>query len=54
MRDVARSVGALIRSEVGYLGAFGIDGVCTAEGFFPTELNPRLTGGLGMQAEAAG
>ena len=54
MRDVARSVGALIRSEVGYLGAFGIDGVFTAEGFFPTELNPRLTGGLGMQAEAAG
>jgi hypothetical protein len=54
MRGAARSVGALIRQEVGYLGGFGIDGVYTAHGFLPTELNPRLTPGLGMQAEAAG
>ncbi|GBE23780.1 hypothetical protein BMS3Bbin02_00045 [bacterium BMS3Bbin02] len=54
MRDAARSVGALIRNEVGYRGAFGIDGVCTATGFVPTELNPRLTSGLGIQADAAG
>ncbi len=54
MRRAVRSVGALIRQEVGYLGAFGIDGVCTAQGFLPTELNPRLTPGLGIQAEAAG
>jgi mutator protein MutT len=54
MRDAARSVGALIRNEVGYRGAFGIDGVCTATGFIPTELNPRLTSGLGIQADSSG
>jgi len=54
MRRAVQSVGALIREEAGYRGAFGIDGVCTGQGFLPTELNPRLTPGLGMQAEAAG
>ncbi|MEA3502750.1 MAG: hypothetical protein U9R47_08250, partial [Actinomycetota bacterium] len=41
MRAAARRVGALIQERVGYLGGFGIDGVCTADGFLPTELNPR-------------
>jgi hypothetical protein len=31
---------------VGYRGGFGIDGVMTADGFRPTELNPRYSGGL--------
>jgi len=54
MRQVVRDVGALIRDEVGYRGAFGIDGVSTTNGFRPTELNPRLTGGLGLQTQTAG
>lgn len=54
MRQVVREVGSLIRDEVGYRGAFGIDGVMTPEGFLPTELNPRLTGGLGLQTQTAG
>lgn len=54
MRMAVRSVGAVIRDNFGYRGAFGIDGVCTEEGFLPTELNPRLSGGLGLQAQSAG
>lgn len=44
MRQVAKKVGALLREEVGYRGAFTIDGVMTPTGFIPTELNAR-TGG---------
>lgn len=47
MRSVARDVGAHLRATVGYRGTFSIDGVLTAEGFRPTELNPRFGGGLG-------
>ena len=54
MRQIVRQVGSLIRDEVGYRGAFGIDGVLTSDGFRPTELNPRLTGGLGLQTQTAG
>lgn len=46
MREVARRVGAHLASEHGYRGGFGVDGVLTAAGFRPTELNPRFTGGL--------
>ena len=49
MREVARSVGHVIASDIGYLGGFGIDGVATPDGFLPTELNPRLSVGHGMQ-----
>jgi hypothetical protein len=42
MREVARRVGVLIREELGYRGAFTIDGIGTAEGFVPTELNARV------------
>lgn len=48
MRRAARAVGSVIRREVGYRGFFGIDGVCTDDGFFPTELNPRLTSAVGL------
>jgi hypothetical protein len=48
MRDLARRVGAGLRERVGYRGAFTVDGVLAAEGFLPTELNPRLGAGLGM------
>lgn len=46
MRGVARRVGEHLSRTVGYLGAFGIDGIATAEGFRPTELNPRMSGGF--------
>jgi hypothetical protein len=46
MRGLVRRTGALLGERVGYRGAFGIDGVLTAEGFRPTELNPRFAGGL--------
>ncbi len=46
MRDLVRRVGAILVDRVGYRGGFGIDGVMTRDGFRPTELNPRFTGGL--------
>lgn len=52
MREAARLVGAVLRDEVGFAGSYGIDGVLTAEGFLPTELNPRMGGGLGAVARA--
>jgi hypothetical protein len=48
MRDLARRVGEGLRDRVGYRGAFTVDGVLAAEGFLPTELNPRLGAGLAM------
>jgi hypothetical protein len=51
MRDVARRVAAGLREQVGYLGGFSVDGVLTADGFLPTELNPRFSGGLGAIAK---
>ena len=48
MRDAARRVGALLRDEIDYRGAFTLDGVATADGFRPTELNPRFGAGLGV------
>ena len=52
MRDAARRVGALLRDEVGFAGSYGIDGVVTADGFLPTEVNPRFGGGLSVVARA--
>jgi len=46
MRAAARRVGSLLREEVGYRGCFTVDGVMTADGFRPTELNPRVGAGL--------
>jgi hypothetical protein len=45
MRAVARRVGGWLQAEHDYRGAFGIDGVLTANGFRPTELNTRLAAG---------
>jgi predicted ATP-grasp superfamily ATP-dependent carboligase len=53
MRDVAIRVGSVLSAKYNYLGAFGIDGVCTPEGFRPTELNPRISTGHEIQARAA-
>jgi hypothetical protein len=46
MRDLARRVGAHLAAAHGYRGGFGVDGVLTADGFRPTELNPRLSAGF--------
>ena len=54
MRAAAGRVGAVLRDMVDYRGAFGMDGVMTSDGFLPTELNPRFSSGLAMQAATAG
>lgn len=46
MRAVARRVGRHLREGVDYRGTFTVDGVLTADGFLPTELNPRFGGAL--------
>jgi hypothetical protein len=51
MREVARRVAARLAEQVGYLGGFSVDGVLTVDGFLPTELNPRFSGGLGAIAK---
>jgi hypothetical protein len=51
MRSMVRRVGAHLQSVHGYRGAFGIDGVLTAEGFRPTELNTRMSAGATTVAE---
>lgn len=48
MRDVARRVGRQLRKEVDYRGVFTVDGVMTADGFRPTELNPRWGAGMNI------
>jgi hypothetical protein len=45
MRAVARRVGNWLQTAHDYRGAFGIDGVLTADGFRPTELNTRMPAG---------
>ncbi len=50
MRELVRRTGALLSERVGYRGGFGIDGILTSEGFRPTEINPRFSGGLGTLA----
>lgn len=47
MQQVARLAGDQLRREVDYRGAFTVDGVVTAQGFLPTELNPRSGGAFG-------
>ena len=51
LRATARRVGAHLRERVGYRGAFTVDGVLTARGFRPTELNPRYGAGLTFLAD---
>jgi hypothetical protein len=50
MRDVARRVGRLLSDRYGYLGTFTVDGIVTENGFLPTELNPRVGGGLALMS----
>jgi hypothetical protein len=53
MRAVARRVGVHLRDTVGYRGMFTVDGVLAADGFLPTELNPRFGGAVGMLGRGA-
>ncbi len=46
LRTLARRVGEVLRDRVDYRGAFTIDGVLCADGFLPTEMNPRIGAGL--------
>ncbi len=50
MRSAAREVARTLDRSVSYRGPFSIDGVATTDGFRPTELNPRLSPGFGIQA----
>lgn len=54
MHRAARAVGERLRNRVGYRGPFSIDGVMTADGFRPTELNPRPSIGFLAQADHLG
>ena len=46
MRAAVGSVGEHLRSTVGFRGAFTLDGIATADGWFATECNPRFGAGL--------
>lgn len=50
MREAARRMGTYLDGLVGYRGPFSIDGVMSSDGFRPTELNPRMSAGFGIQA----
>jgi hypothetical protein len=54
MREVARRVGRALSDRVDYRGGFTVDGVMTAEGFRPTELNARHGAGLVAMERATG
>lgn len=54
MRGIARRVGAALREQVDYRGAFTIDGVLSRDGFVPTELNPRIGGALRLLTAGLG
>jgi hypothetical protein len=53
MRAAARRVGTHLRELAGFAGVFTMDGVATADGWLPTELNPRFGAGLMPAARAA-
>jgi hypothetical protein len=53
LRAVAVAVGDHLRATVGYRGLFGIDGIMTADGFRPTELNPRFGAAANLIGAAA-
>ncbi len=52
LRELARRVGAELRERVGFRGVFTLDGVLGADGFVPTEVNPRIGAGFFHMAEA--
>lgn len=53
LRAIAARVGRALAQRVRFRGAFALDGVLAAEGFVPTELNPRVGGALQHLFEAS-
>jgi hypothetical protein len=51
MRAAVHRVGSHLQRAHDYRGAFGIDGVLTADGFRPTELNTRMSAGATTVSE---
>jgi hypothetical protein len=54
LRALARGVGAALHARLGYRGTFTIDGVMGADGFRPTELNPRFGGAIAAMGSGLG
>jgi hypothetical protein len=54
LRALAKAVGAALHARLGYRGTFTIDGVMGAEGFRPTELNPRFGGAIAAMGSGLG
>ncbi len=52
MRDTARRVGWYLKDRMDYRGVFTIDGVMGADGFIPTELNPRFGAAIGVMTRS--
>jgi hypothetical protein len=50
MRGAAGRVGELLGDRYAMRGGFSVDGILTTDGFLPTELNPRFSGGLSVMA----
>ncbi len=46
MRDLVRRVGEGLRQQVGFRGAYTVDGVLGEHGFVPTEINARIGGAV--------
>jgi hypothetical protein len=53
MRSIVRRVGRHLVDEVDFRGTFTVDGVVAADGFWPTELNPRFGAGIMTIARGA-
>lgn len=51
MRELAPRVGRHLQLQYDYRGGFSVDGVLTIDGFRPTELNSRFSGGLSTIAK---
>jgi hypothetical protein len=47
MRAAVRRLGALLQTDHGFAGTFTVDGIVGADGWVPTELNPRYGAGMG-------
>ncbi|MEY9931382.1 hypothetical protein ABH926_006031 [Catenulispora sp. GP43] len=54
IRECARRTGERLAADVGFRGMFSIDGVLNEDGFFATEVNPRFSGGLGLDRAVPG
>ena len=54
MRSIARVAATRLAEELDFRGTFTVDGVVTADGFWPTELNPRFGAGINTIARASG